>query len=86
MVLYFTAQSVALIRTKNVRFHMTMFCRNRVGGDCSCGWIKTAMIRIVRHTAPPGMNPYSFLVIPIGDMSMDVFLPEQFITAKTFWA
>lgn len=70
-VLYFTAQ-VALIRTKNIKIHMTM------------GWVGVALAtlvvvvglataydsHVVRHTAPPGIDPYSFLVIPMGDMLM----------------
>jgi hypothetical protein len=68
-VLYFTAQ-VALVRTKNIKLHMTM------------GWIGVALAtlvvvvglttaydsHVVRRTAPTGIDPYSFLVIPLGDM------------------
>lgn len=72
-VLYFTAQ-VALIRTKNVKLHMTMgFVGIALAAIVVVVGLATAYdSHIVRHAAPPGMNPYSFLVIPIGDMSMFV--------------
>jgi hypothetical protein len=68
-VVYFTAQ-IALIRTKNVRIHMTM------------GWVGVALAAIVvvvgmwtaidshfvRYTAPPGVNPHSFFMVPLVGM------------------
>ncbi|MBX7169811.1 MAG: hypothetical protein K1X72_02565 [Pyrinomonadaceae bacterium] len=68
-VLYFTAQ-IALIRTKNVKLHMTM-------GFAGIGLAAIVVIvglltaydsHVVRHVAPPGISPYSFLVIPLGDL------------------
>lgn len=72
-VVFFTAQ-VALIRTKNVRVHMTM------------GWVGVALAAIivvvgmwtavdshfVRFGAPPGVHPHSFFMVPL--MSMFLFV------------
>lgn len=70
-VLYFTAQ-VALIRTKNVKLHMTMGMTGiALAAIVVIVGLATAYdSHVVRHTAPPGLNPYSFLVIPLGDMSL----------------
>ncbi len=86
-VLYFTVQ-VALVRTKNIKIHMTM------------GWVGVALAAIVvtvglataydshvvRHTAPPGISPYSFLVIPMGDMFLFVlfFAGAIYFRKKSF--
>ena len=68
-VAYFTAQ-IALIRTKNIRVHMTM------------GWVGVALAVVVvavgmwtavdshfvRYTAPPGVNPHAFFMVPVVGM------------------
>jgi hypothetical protein len=68
-VVYFTAQ-IALIRTKNIRIHMTM------------GWVGVALAAIVivvgmwaavdshfvRYTAPPGVSPHAFFMVPLVGM------------------
>jgi hypothetical protein len=70
-VIYFTAQ-VALVRTKNVKLHMTL-------GMAGIGLAVLVVIiglataydsHIIRQTAPAGMDPLSFMVIPLGDMLM----------------
>jgi hypothetical protein len=72
-VVYFTAQ-IASIRTKNVRIHMTM------------GWVGVALALIVigvgmwaavdahfiRHTAPPGVDPHAFFMVPLVGMILFV--------------
>lgn len=70
-VLYFTAQ-VALIRTKNIKLHMTMGMAGiALAAIVVIVGLATAYdSHVVRHTAPPGLNPYSFLVIPLGDMAL----------------
>lgn len=68
-VVYFVAQ-IALIRSKNVRLHMTM------------GWIGVALAalvivvglataydaQLVRRAAPPGVDAHEFFILPVGDM------------------
>ena len=70
-VLYFTAQ-IMLIRTKNVRVHMTM------------GWVGVALAAIVisvgmwaavdahfvRRTGPPGIDPHAFFMVPLIGMTL----------------
>lgn len=68
-VLYFTAQ-VALIRTKNVKLHITL---GFVGIALAALVIIVGMItaydsQLIRQSAPPGVNPHSFFIIPAGDM------------------
>ena len=72
-VVFFTAQ-VALIRTKNVRLHMTM------------GWVGVALAALVvvvgmwtaidshfvRFTGPPGVNPHIFFMVPLVAMILFV--------------
>ncbi|HQU83414.1 MAG TPA: hypothetical protein PKY59_09830 [Pyrinomonadaceae bacterium] len=69
-VLYFTAQ-VALARTKNIKLHRTL-------GFVGIGLAALVVIvglataydsHVVRHVAPAGIHPYSFLVIPFGDLA-----------------
>lgn len=68
-VVYFTAQ-VALVRTKNVRLHMTL----GMAGIALAALVVIVGLataydsHVVRHTAVPGISPYSFLIIPFGDM------------------
>lgn len=72
-VAYFSAQ-IALVRTKNLRLHMTM------GGF---GVILAALVvavgtataydaQLVRGSAPPGVNPHLFFVLPMLDMALFV--------------
>ena len=68
-VLYFTAQ-VLLIRTRNVRLHMTM---GLVGVALAALVIVVGMAtaydaQLVRHAAPPGQDPRAFFLIPVFDM------------------
>lgn len=68
-VLYFVAQ-IVLARTKNIKLHMSM----GLAGIALAAMVVVVGLataydsHIVRHTAPPGLSPYSFLVIPLGDM------------------
>ena len=68
-VLYFTAQ-IALVRTKNLKLHMTM---GLSGVFLAAVVIVVGMVtawdsHIVRATAPPGMNPHGFFIVPVLDM------------------
>jgi hypothetical protein len=70
-VLYFAAQ-IALVRTKNIKLHMTM---GMVGIALAVLVVVVGMVtaydsHIVRHTAPPGIDPYSFAVVPIFGMTL----------------
>lgn len=74
-VLYFVAQ-VALIRTKNVKLHMTM---GMVGVVIAALAVITGLAtaydaQLVRGAAPPGVNPHSFFIFPVSDMSLFVVL------------
>jgi hypothetical protein len=68
-VVYFTAQ-VALVRTKNLKLHMTMgFAGIALALLVVVIGLATAYdSHIVRFSAPPGVHPYSFFMIPISDM------------------
>lgn len=68
-VIYFSVQ-VALVRTKNIKLHMTM---GMLGVALAVlvvivGLATAYDSHIIRNVAPAGINPYSFLVIPLGDM------------------
>lgn len=72
-VAYFSAQ-IALIRTKNVRLHMTM---GMVGVALAALVVAVGMAtaydaQLVRRSAPPGVNPHSFFVLPSLDMMLFV--------------
>ena len=74
-VLYFVAQ-VALIRTKNVKLHMTM---GMAGIALAILVIVTGMAtaynaQLVRRVAPPGVDPHSFFIFPVSDMTLFVIL------------
>ncbi len=65
-VLYFTAQ-IALVRTKNIKLHITM---GMFGVALAAVLVIVCAAtaydsHIVRKTAPPGVEPYSFLLVPI---------------------
>ncbi len=68
-VVYFIAQ-VFLIRTKNIKLHMTM---GMVGIALAALVIVVGMItaydsQLVRGAAPPGVNPHEFFIFPVSDM------------------
>ena len=72
-VVYFSAQ-IALIRTKNVRVHMTM---GMIGVALAALVVVVGMAtaydaQLVRGSAPPGVNPHSFFVLPALDMMLFV--------------
>ncbi|MDX6269852.1 MAG: hypothetical protein QOD28_1075 [Acidobacteriota bacterium] len=72
-VVYFSTQ-IALIRTKNVRVHMTM---GLVGIALAAlvvvvGTATAYDAQLVRGSAPPGVNPHSFFVLPMLDMTLFV--------------
>jgi len=72
-VLYFTAQ-VALIRTKNVKLHMSM---GAAGVALAALVIVVGMAtaydaHVVRAVAPAGINPHGFFLIPFFDMALFV--------------
>ncbi|MDQ1613862.1 MAG: hypothetical protein QOG00_3793 [Pyrinomonadaceae bacterium] len=72
-VIYFSTQ-IALIRTKNVRVHMTM---GLVGVALAAlvvvvGTATAYDAQLVRGSAPPGVNPHSFFVLPMLDMTLFV--------------
>lgn len=68
-VLYFTAQ-IALVRTKNLKIHRAM---GFSGIFLAIVVIVVGMVtawdsHIVRATAPGGMNPHEFFIVPVLDM------------------
>lgn len=70
-VVYFAAQ-IALVRTKNIKLHMTM---GMVGIGLAVLVVAVGMItaydsHIIRKTAPPGIDPYSFTIVPIVGMAL----------------
>lgn len=70
-VLYFVAQ-VALIRTRNVKLHMTM---GLAGIALAVTVIVVGMAtaydaQLMRGAAPPGVNPHSFFIFPVSDMTL----------------
>jgi hypothetical protein len=72
-VVYFTAQ-IALIRSKNVKLHMTM---GMAGIALAVLVVVVGLVtaydsHLVRGTAPPGMNPHVFFAIPVADMLLFV--------------
>jgi hypothetical protein len=72
-VLYFVVQ-VALIRTKNIRLHMTL---GMVGIALAALVVVVGMAtaydaQLVRHSAPPGVDPHEFFILPAGDMLLFV--------------
>lgn len=74
-VVYFTAQ-ILLVRTKNVRLHMSMGLAGiALATLVVCVGLATAYdSHIVRHTAPPGLDPYTFFAIPVVDMALFIIL------------
>lgn len=72
-VLYFTAQ-IALIRSKNVKLHMTMGMAGiALAAIVIIVGLMTAYdAHLVRATAPAGINPHGFFIIPVTDMLLFV--------------
>ena len=72
-VLYFVAQ-VALIRTKNVKLHMTMGMAGVVLAllVIVVGMATAYDAQLVRGAAPPNANPHAFFIFPVSDMSFFV--------------
>ncbi|HKX83360.1 MAG TPA: hypothetical protein VJL58_03985 [Pyrinomonadaceae bacterium] len=72
-VLYFIVQ-VALIRTKNIKLHMTMgFVGIAIAALVVVVGMATAIdSNLIRQTAPPGMNPHAFFILPASDMAVFV--------------
>jgi hypothetical protein len=74
-VLFFVAQT-ALIRSKNVKLHMTM---GLAGIALAAVVVVVGMAtaydaQLVRHSAPPGANPHAFFLLPVSDMTIFVVL------------
>lgn len=72
-VIYFVAQ-VALIRSRNVKLHMTM---GMAGVVLALIVIVTGMAtaydaQLVRGAAPPNENPHAFFIFPVADMTLFV--------------
>jgi hypothetical protein len=72
-VIYFVAQ-VALIRTKNVKLHMTF---GMIGIALAALVVVVGMAtsydsQLVRGAAPPGLHPHKFFLIPAFDMVLFV--------------
>lgn len=72
-VIYFVAQ-VALIRTKNIKLHMSMgFAGIALAALVVVVGMLTAYdAQLVRHSAPPGADPHEFFILPAGDMLLFV--------------
>lgn len=70
-VAYFVAQ-VALIRSKNVRLHMTMGMAGIALAVLviAVGMATAVDAQLVRESAPPGANPHAFFVLPVSDMTL----------------
>jgi hypothetical protein len=72
-VLYFVAQ-VALIRSKNIKLHMTM----GMAGVALAALVVVVGLataydaQLVRGAAPPGANPHEFFILPVSDMVLFV--------------
>ncbi len=72
-VLYFVAQ-VALVRSKNIKLHMTL---GLAGIALAALVVVVGMAtaydaQLVRHSAPPGVDPHEFFILPAGDMLLFV--------------
>jgi hypothetical protein len=81
-VAYFSAQ-IALVRTKNVRAHMTM---GMIGVGLAALVVAVGMAtaydaQLVRGSAPEGVNPHSFFVLP----TLDMVLFVVFFAAAVFY-
>ena len=70
-VIFFVVQ-FALVRTKNIKLHMSM---GLAGIALAALVIIVGMVtaydaQLVRHSAPPGVNPHAFFFLPAGDMAL----------------
>jgi hypothetical protein len=74
-VIYFIVQ-VALIRTKNIKLHMSMgFAGIALAALVIVVGLATAYdAQLVRHSAPPGADPHGFFTLPVSDMLLFVIL------------
>ncbi len=70
-VLFFVSQA-ALIRTKNIKVHITMgFVGIALAALVIVVGLATAYdAQLVRGAAPPGVNPHAFFLLPVGDMTI----------------
>ena len=68
-VVYFSVQ-IALIRTKNVKVHMTMGLAGIALAILVVivGMLTAYDAQLVRGAAPPGVNPHGFFILPLSDM------------------
>lgn len=68
-VIFFIVQ-FALVRTKNIRLHMTM----GLGGIALASLVVVVGLataydaQLVRRSAPPGVDPHGFFFLPVSDM------------------
>ncbi len=81
-VIFFVVQTY-LIRSKNIRLHMTM---GLLGIALAAIVVVVGMLtaydaQIVRSAAPPGINPHSFFILPVSDMLLFVI----FFTAAIYY-
>ena len=81
-VLYFVAQ-VALVRTKNLKLHMSM---GMAGIALAAIVVVVGMAtawnsHIVRYTAPGGIDPHAFFLVPV----LDMFLFVLFFAGAIYW-
>jgi hypothetical protein len=72
-VIYFAAQ-VALIRSKNVKTHMTLGMAGiALAFLVAVSGLWTAYdAQLIRNAAPPGVDPHEFFILPVGDMVLFV--------------
>lgn len=72
-VIYFVVQ-VALIRSKNIKLHMSMGMAGvALAALVVIVGLATAYdAQLVRHASPPGTDPHSFFILPVGDMVLFV--------------
>lgn len=72
-VIYFAAQ-VALVRSKNIKLHMTLGMAGiALAALVVIVGLATAYdAQLVRHSAPPGVDPREFFILPVGDMLLFV--------------
>jgi hypothetical protein len=68
-VLYFVAQ-IALIRSKSIKLHMTMGFAGIALATLVVivGMVTAYDSMFVRRSAPPGVDPHQFFLLPAGDM------------------
>ncbi len=72
-VVFFTVQ-IALVRTKNIKLHMTLGIFGVVLAAIVVivGLATGYDSHVVRRTAPPGLNPHGFFLIGVADMLLFV--------------